>query len=259
MLERLARVTMSALLAFPLIAGCAQLYPSENIAVGVDVWYPELKGDVSLDQGVIQGTLVDFDDGIDVDQEVVPNLRARVQAGPVALQAEYLDLDYSSDVLRQTITFGGQTFTASLPVDSTLELLVASVKAKIGLAGLGPVAVGVVVGVNYFDFRGRISALGLSAEETLDSPFPVIGAIATLHQPLGEDVAIIGEVMVTGLDVDAFDVNGRYLDGEARAGLQFSAFKVGVGYRLIDVDVEEDDFVWDFSLGGAFIFGEIAF
>lgn len=255
------RLLIVSVVVVSLVSGCAQLYPNENIAATIEFWQPEITGDVALDRGAISGTLVDFDDDLDIDRETTYVFQGRIQAGGVVLEGRYFDTEYNSDTLRQTITFGGQTFTANLPVDSSLDLEFASLRAKLGIASLGPVAVGAILGANYYNFRGRISALGLSAQETLEAPFPIVGAVVTVHQPLNEHVAVLGELALTGLEVDAFDIDGHYYEGMARAGVQLSHIKAGVGYRLIDVDVEDkdDDFVWDFRLGGFIIFGEIAF
>ena len=245
------------------LTGCASLYNYDYVAVGADYWAPELNGEVDAGDLLVTGN-VDVQDDLDIGDEEIVNVHGAVQIWNFTLDASYFNVDYSGDnVLSQNIKFGDQTFTVGTNVNTDFEMQYASAKRKAGLLALGPVVIGALVGVNYFDLEGEVNTVlpVISAEENLEAPFPVIGAVVTADIPLGDTFAVFGDVELSGLYVDAYDIEGLFYDASAKVGLQASLFRVGGGYRFMQGDLEDtdEDFQWDFDLGGPFVFAEIAF
>ncbi len=260
-----APVTRAALwlVATAGIVGCAKLHDVTIGKAGADYWFAELSGDVN--QKGLPGGSIDVDDTLDLEDEDIVNLHAAAQIGNFTIDLSYFDVDYNgkNEVL-QTIDFAGQQFTIGTQIDSGLDLKFASGKVGFGLIELGPFVLGALVGVNYFDLDGELQSSfpPITAEEDLSGPFPVVGAMATVHQPLGGDVTLFGSAEISGIYVkDMFDVEGGFFDLAARVGVQFSVVRIGGGYRLLSLDLEdtEDDFTWDLDLGGPFVLVEIAF
>ena len=254
------------LFLFFLIAmnGCVNLYDMKYVKVGADVWFPTLDGDVKLDSGSLSGTSIDIADTLDVDSEETVNVHAAGQIGGVTIDLSYFQFDFDGDnMLSRNINLDGQTFLATTRVDSSVEMQYASAKAKIGLLGLGPVAVGAIVGVNYVNLDGKLNVRGgPSGSETLEAPIPVVGAVVTFNQSILDNLGVFADAEISGLALDAYDIEGHFYEVIGRAGLRiFSHVKLGGGYRLIALDIEDksDDFTWDLQLGGPFVFLEVIF
>ena len=70
----------------------------------------------------------------------------------MAIDASYFDADYDGkNQLFQTIDFAGEQFTLGTDIDSELKLKFASAKVGFGLFEIGPLVLGALVGVDYFD------------------------------------------------------------------------------------------------------------
>ncbi len=254
--------------ALPCIAassGCADLYDMRIASGGAEYWFPRLTGSVELDSGAVAGTTVDIEDDLDLEDETPVNVFARVAFMDVVIEGSFFQAEYEgeSTVTRQ-FTFGGQTFTVGTDVISEADLLFASGKIKVGLAGIGPLAVGAVIGANYLDFEGRVDApsLAASAEEELQAPFPIVGAVATVHQEITEGIGFFAEAEVTGMAINAYDIDGQFIDAVGKAGFRvFDYLRIGGGWRFIDIDFEDEaeDFTWDLTLSGPFAFAEFVF
>lgn len=262
----LRRTLLAALLAASAAApGCGQLYDVKVGLAGADYWLTSLDGHIKVNNAVLPDLEADLKDTLDIEDENVFSFHAVAQLGSFALEGNYFRLDASGEsAIDRTIQIGGQSFTAGTNVESDLELELAGGKLKLGILELGPVAVGAVVGVNYLHFDGsaKATALGLEGREKLEAPFPVIGAMASVNQPLGDSWTLFAEAEATGLYVrDLYGINGSYLDVAGRVGARFSVIRLGAGYRFIGVDVEDTDadVEWDVSLGGPFLFAEVAF
>ena len=245
------------------LTACTTLYDYDYVVVGADYWLPELNGEVDPGTTAFGGD-IDVQDDLDIEDEGIANLHAAVQIWNFTIDASYFNVDYSGDnVLPQTITFGDKTFTIGTNVATDFEMTYASAKIKAGLVALGPVTIGALVGVNYFNLDGEVNAIfpAVSASENLEAPFPIVGAVVTANFPLGDTFAIFGDVEGSGLFIDAYDIDGHFLDVSGRVGLRASLFQFGGGYRFMQVNFEDtdEDFEWDFSLGGPFVFAEIAF
>ncbi len=247
----------------PSIVSCVKLHDVTIGKAGADYWFAELSGDV--DQEALPGGSIDVDDTLDLEDEDIVNLHAAAQLGNFTIDASYFDADYDGkNQLFQTIDFAGEQFTLGTDVDSELKLKFASAKVGFGLFEIGPLVLGALVGVDYFDLDGELqsSLPPITAKEDLSGPFPVVGAVATVHQPLGDDFTLFASAEISGIYVeDVFDVEGGFFDLAARVGIQFSVVRIGGGYRLLDMDFEDtdDDFRWDLDLGGPFVLAEIAF
>lgn len=244
------------------VAGCSALEDITFASAGVDYWLPALEGDVEFDSAGLGTNTIDVDDTLDLEDEETFNFHGAVQLGNITADVSFFQFHFTGDnQVSEDVNFGGQTFTVGTRVMTDVDVRFASGKAKVGLLGLGPVAAGVIVGLNYLEIDAELSAAPISASQELEAPFPVVGVVATVNQSLGDYFGIFAEAEVSGLAIDAYDLRGNFLDVVGRGGIKLSLFRIGAGYRHMQVDFEDvnDDFRWDFRLSGPFVFAEAAF
>ncbi|MCA8962533.1 MAG: hypothetical protein KDC38_18535, partial [Planctomycetes bacterium] len=257
-----------AVLVLPL-GGCAKLYDVHVGGASVSYWAPELSGDFSDDITGLLGTEIDAEDTLDLGDERIPEFRAFVSAGPLTVEGTYFTANYEgSNTLSIPIQFDGEELTGDLFSEVDLDYAVG--KLKLGLIGAGPVAVGAILGVGYIRLAGELTGestgiipLTMTVDDEIDTPFPVVGATVTLDQGITEALSIFGEAEAFGIAInDQFDLDGHFVDAQARAGIGIAdIFRIGVGYRVMDLNVEEtnDQATWNLRLQGPYLFGELRF
>ena len=263
------------LLSFLLLAGgCVSLKDIQLASGGVEYWWAELDGDVKVSKGNLPGTKIDLTDDIGIDKrEEVYVYHAGIQFGPAALDVKYMNLDYDGDSkITQALTFEGVPFEVDANVITDLDITFASAHSKFGLFGGKFFAIGGIVGLDYVSLDSKLfspdrnpgtgGANAVTVSEKFDEFFPVLGVTVTSSIPLGE-YAFFAEVDVSGMRTFEFirDLDGWFIDASAKAGFKLAEWlAVGGGYRLLAVDIEDDDDN-DFAvqLDGVFVFAELRF
>ncbi|MEM7167437.1 MAG: hypothetical protein AAF581_18390 [Planctomycetota bacterium] len=252
-----------------LLVGCVPLH--SYTALGeVEVVQSELDGTIRFSDEALPGTDIDVVDSLGIDRdEVIAAYRGAVNFGPVSVEVEYAEAEYTGDaILTEDITFLGETFTVSSDVASKLTGLMAGGKVRFGLLGVGSqegkpgVVVGGIVGLQYMELSAELvsTSLGLRGEDTERVVFPVVGGSVRLDQPLGGNAMLFVEADASGMQVSNSDADGTFLDATLHLGLVLrEVFTFGGGYRFRRVDFEIEDDEVDVDVDGPFVFAGLRF
>ncbi|MFN0058273.1 MAG: hypothetical protein ACKVX7_07425 [Planctomycetota bacterium] len=246
-------------------SGCATITDSRTFAARGAYWRPQLDGDVRVGTSTITGTDIDVEDVLQLGDEETVLYGAELRYGAFGIDASYFALsEDGTSLLQQTISFNGQTYSVGANLDSSVDLNLATAHLRWGWLGIGPLCVGAKLGANYLDVDTRLSddLSGITVSEARDEVFPVVGGFATFDLGvLGDSLRVIADLDVTGFGGEVKDTEGHFLDAIARVGLQTSALSFGVGYRHLDIALEQSDrnLETDVQLSGPMVYLEIAF
>jgi hypothetical protein len=245
-----------------------------DIRLTAGVWLPRLSGDSSLGSGALASD-IDFDDQLslrDMEPTFLPEVDIRKgQRWRVHMSGFHFSVDDSTS-FRGVSDFGDLELRPGDPVDSRWEL--DSVLVEVGYVFYAPsrddpdadFSIAAVFGTRYDRVKQRIDLLtDDGGRESIDSTWltPVGGleldlayepggrlpwlrrleltANAAAGPALGEDGGIVAQVRAT--------VTGHV---DERFALHF-------GFRLVHLDVENDDYELSGGLQGLFVGGSIRF
>jgi hypothetical protein len=117
---------------------------------------------------------------------------------------------------------------------------------------------GILLQVKYVDgfaeVRGDVPIIGFRVErEDFSAPIPMIG--------LGAGVGIVNDLVVLEGRVAGLEYSGdRAIDGQALIGVRpFPFLKIFGGYKVFDLEVDEDDFKVDYTIDGPFAGVQLSF
>lgn len=215
-------------------------------------WVTGLKAHAKVTENALIGTDIDLIDDLGVGNEDFPEARLRWNIGPNSmLRFAYTQVSYSGDkVVERTIIFNGQTYTVGTRVDSELE--VDYFRLDWGWQflniGEGTFKAGTLLGVKAFmlDVSLDAPALGISETEDFMIALPTVGGILDIN--FGEKWNIFAEV--SGLPSAGY---GHFFDTEV--GIKFIPIKnltIIAGYRIIDIELEDDDNYGEMDIKGPF-------
>ena len=205
------------------------------------------------------GAKFDFKSDLGMQDEDFPEGRIIWHTGPNSkLRLAYTQVDYSGDKeVTRTIEFEGQSYTAGTRVKSGLEIqylrlgwIWQFIDIADGAIKLGPV----------------IEAKGIIADVSLDAP--------TLN--INESEEFLGGLPTAGIALDINPTKKINLFGEisgfhagdygyffdAEAGLKVMPFKnlsIVAGYRIIDINAEDDPDFLEMQIEGPFVGGTLRF
>lgn len=178
---------------------------------------------------------------LDLDStEAAPGAKAQLgflgaQLSVSAFQTEY----EGSGTTSGDITLGGTTISGNTAVDSELDLLVARALFTWNLIPVGPVELGIGLGLSLIDFdlvmREELTGDTLESDEALPVPLLAVRAGWTWGP-----VKVRGEL--GGLTFEYDGDEAQVIDGDVEASVAlFDAGSLVVGYRLLDVEAEYED------------------
>jgi hypothetical protein len=219
--------------------------PARASEVEVYYWHltPEGEGSVGIDG--LEGTKVDLEDDLGYgDPEA--SFGANVVLGSMhQLAISYLSLELSADnEIDREVRFGDEVFRATSDVSSELDatLLRAAYQLQVGS---DTVRGGFLIGAQYVDLSASASATGIGEEsEDADAGLLVVGGFLRL-QPIP---ALVLRASLVGGTWDMDDVSADILDGEVSASFVLDPFFMGIGYRHIAIDGEDNSVPLDFDL-----------
>ena len=237
---------------------------------GAEIWNSDLDGDLNFSVSGFSGTDIDLSQTLGIDpDENVGVYRGSVALGNVILDVKYLEVAYDGQsLLNQAVTFNGQTFNVSTEVFSDLEVRTASGYLKFGLIDLPYLNIGPLIGVNYIDVEAQLASVtpvALTVSDEIEIPVPVVGIAFNLDIPILSDwLGFFAEGEIAGLFADYQEIDGKFIDLSAVGGFKIAHFfRLGGGYRLFDVDFDDDsgddENEATITLDGPFIFAELSF
>ena len=216
-------------------------------------WYPELSGDLRVDAGGVVGTRFDLEEDMDVDKEGFIGVKLFAGLGSHHLSVEAMRVTYKGTYTQnEEIIFGG--IVIPITADGDFELDYAMVDAiyrwdlidlENVLAGfsLGPILSGKLL-QGTAELTATHPLASEHQKEEFNAIIPMVGA--------GAHVGILADLLEANLEVRGIGYNGNKVI-DARAEIAYTPFPfldVGVGYRVIQLDVDYDDVSLDLSQAG---------
>ncbi len=229
-------------------------FPAAAFDVGIrgQYWFPDLSGDIRVDDNGLSGTSLDLEDDLEVDDESYPLVEVFAGLGNHHLSVAYYNADYEgSNVLDRTITFDGDTFNVGERVKSSLEYDVYDVMYRYDLLDLENVLAGFSLGlvgrVQVFDGSVEIDSPSMSTRQDFTAPIPMAGL--NLHLGILADL-LEARVLATGIGYG----KGSMID--AQADISFTPFPfidIHGGYRAMVIDFETDDVELNYDVLGPYV------
>lgn len=215
-------------------------------------WITGLKSHAKVTENALIGTDIDLVDDLGVGAEDFPEVRLRWNTGPNSmLRFAYTQVSYGGDKnIERTIQFNGQSYTVGALVNSDLEVDY----FRLGWAwqfiniGQDTIKIGPLLEVKAFllDVSLDAPALGISESEDFMIALPTIGGILDIN--LGEKLNLFAEI--SGLPSADY---GHFCDAEI--GIKFIPIKnltIIAGYRVIDIELEDDNSYGEVDMTGPF-------
>ncbi len=221
-------------------------------------WFPELSGDIRVDDAGIVGTELNLEDDLGVDDESYPIIEVLAGIGRHHLSLSFYSADYEGDVvLSQDITFDGELYQANERIVSNLEYDNYDFMYRYDVINLENFlaggSLGLVARLMVFDGSASIASATVTAKEDFTAPIPMVGA--NFHVGILKDI-IEARVLVTGIGYS----DNTAFDGQAEISLTpFPFLDIHGGYRFFKIDVEEDDVKFDFDNSGLYVALTVSF
>jgi hypothetical protein len=257
--------TLAAALFF--LSAAPLFAQDEHIGFRVREWYARMSGTVQGEKDGIGSSNLDLSDDLGLGSRNFTTelqLYVRIPVAGRIYAGWWRTHDSGSSVLDQTITFAGQTFTASTPIDSEVTLDSAYLTYEfafptIPLPALGKLELGASLGVHGFRGEGHVVGGGIDAQGDGIIGLPTLGAHATLEM----FDFLRAEVEVLGLAFSYGNNHAHYLEayGEIVAEPLPWLF-AGVGYKFAAINVSHegsDSFHVDVDIDGIFLTAGVRF
>jgi len=195
----------------------AMLFAAQSADAIVNVegryWFSNLDDKVKVSKGSVIGTDINLVDDLGVDDK--KNFwegRITLELGSHKLRYGFMPLEWKgSKNLTKSVTFNGQTFSASTNVNSELKADYHRLGYEYDIIDTLGNKLGVIFEIKYFDAKASLDAPGAGLSESADgkAPIPTIGVAAQVGLPFLFSVG--GEV--TGITVGSkgymYDEIGR--------------------------------------------------
>jgi outer membrane protein len=224
-------------------------------------WFPELNGDVTVDEGGTLGTKIDFEDDLGMDDEDYPVVEAFVGLGDHHFSVSAMHIDYSgSETLTESITFKGEIYAVNENVKSTLQYDMIDAEYQYDVIDLENIlagfSVGVIGKVKWVDGEVEIKSTTtptLSEKETFAAPIPMVG--------VGVHVGLIADILEARVKATGIGYSGNALY-DVMGDISFTPFPfvdIHGGYRIIHLDVDVDDVELNYDMSGPYAAVTISF
>lgn len=240
------RITFAALLVL-LFAAQSQADETFSLKLGYLLLSPD--GEIAAEENGL-GTKVDLTDDLDLDDSSGIMFEAALALGDMKLTVGYTPLSFEgSNTINRTIIFDGDTYPVNADVDSSLDLNI----TDIGLTWFAlniddaptRIQLGLELAIKVTDAEASLSSstVGLSDSVSETLPIPTIGLRGRIA--LSDFVGISGRIGYLGYS------GNHFMDADVQ--LEFSPLPmvgIYVGYRHIDLSIDESDVLVDTTLSG---------
>ena len=234
---------------------------SSLITIRPQVWFPDPDGNISLDDAFGFGSNLDLNTNLGInDSESTFAYDVQLNLGGSVLRISGFSLNFTA--LENTIsgfTFGDITVNLGDLVDTEID--VQNVKIQYGTPFFNikdhGFEFGPSVGVNIYEIKATIvDVLGV-ASDSIDEevPIPIVGLHLAL--PVGD---FLLDADISGLIVNVENFSVNYIDLNVSLSWEpIQGVGIFVGYRMIDAELDDTDFLTDVSLEGPYFGGQIRF
>lgn len=242
-----------------LCATSASALPLVDVGVGARYWGAAPAGDLSY-----KGENLNLEDNLGFDREWSPNVYARAQLPFIAVDAHFTQLDYSGKLkdysnFDSNYQFGDIDLSkvTDASTDATINLLHAGAMLSIPVPMFD---LGVGVGADYIDAEASIDPKVTTIDKDIGSgtaTLPVAKGFFQFSPPIvGLNFSLAGEG-VTYSGNQFFDLRGKV--GYEFQGLIVGDLQLEGGYRIIDVDYDEESLMLDSTFSGPFLGASLNF
>jgi hypothetical protein len=217
-------------------------------------WKPEIIGSVTSDRLDLVGSRVDLVNDLGFENDTkFRDWRFTFKPGRKhKIRFEYTPLKFKSEgVLTRDITFAGQTFPVSLPIESSLEWKVWRIGYEWDFISKSRGYMGVLGEVRKTQLSASLNSLAASGAVLAEAPLPAIGIVTRVY-PL-PDLAVHFEYSGMKVPDDAFgkDYGGVYTDMEVSATVNITkSLGVNVGWRRMNTDIRVNSDAGDLNFRG---------
>ncbi len=236
----------------------ALLLPASSLAFEIGArgyyWFPSLDGKVKVDEASIIGTTIDFEKDLGIEDENYPSVEVFLGGGNHHLSLTYTNIEYSGrKTLTRDIIFGGETYSVSDTVTSSIEYKMMDLHYQYDFLNLENVlagfSLGLVFQVKYLDGEVGLKSTttGIDEKEDFTFPIPMIGL--NLH------MGILADILEARLRGTAIGYGGNTIY-ELMADISWTPLPfldIHGGYKRFVIDIDEDDIVFDYDMSGPYV------
>lgn len=214
-------------------------------------WFPSLGGTVKVDEASIVGATIDFDEDLGIEDENYSSVEVFIGLGNHHLSFTHTDIDYSGrKELSEPIIFKGETYWATLTVDSSIEYRMMDFLYQYDLLDLENILAGFSLGgvfqVKYLDGDVGLKTTGIDEKEDFTMPIPMVGL--NLH------IGILADILEARLRGAAISYSENIIY-ELMGDISWTPFPfmdIHGGYRRFIIDIDEDDLTFDYDMSGPY-------
>lgn len=227
--------------AFVFLSAGSAFAQDEHIGLRVREWYARTSGTLSSQENGVPPTNLDLHDDLGLGEQQFTHeiqVYGRIPFFGRLYAGWWHSHDSGSGVLDKTVTFAGETFTASTQIDSEYTLDVAYLTYELALptipiGDLVQFEIAPNLSVRGIWASGSIEGSGLSGSDSGKVGLPTVGVHATVR--LFDFIRT--EAEVTGLQFRYGDHEAHYLEVYGEAVVEPLPFLfVGVGYKLVQIN-----------------------
>jgi hypothetical protein len=199
------------------------------------------KGDFAVSGGGLKGTNVDMDDDLGLDDSENYLVEGAMKFGSFRIFAAYMPVKFSGDgELTQNINFNGETFIAGSQVDSDVDMKLYQAGLAWYLVDVDDLPVRLQLGPEltaiYIDADLKMQEASYDLQESASAGVPVATLGLRGRLALADYLGVVGRVGYLNFK------NNSFLDADVQVELSpLPMIGLFVGYRYLDVDVDESD------------------
>lgn len=236
----------------------AAAMPGFEAGVRGTYWFPDLSAKVQTFDPLPTGTKFDVKDDLGVADEDFPSGEAFLRVGRFHLRAGFTPVSFDgSKALARNIVFGGQTFSVSDTVISSLDMKMLDGEIQVDILRPDLIAasfyLGLVGKVKYVDGEVELRSSAVTEKKDFRAPIPMVG--------LAAGVGFLKDMVRVDARAAGIAYSGNHLyEGDAYLSfVPFPFVRIQGGYRWIDLQVDEDDIVAELTLKGPYAGVQISF
>ncbi|MBZ5560339.1 MAG: hypothetical protein LAO77_24040 [Acidobacteriia bacterium] len=222
-------------------------------------WYPTADISVASTSLNVVGTDVNLKNDLGLTDDRFPMFKIVLK--PKAkhkIRFQYIPISYSQTAApTRVLTFAGQTFARSVPINSTLDWKAYEFGYEYDFVSSNYMFVGAILEAKYTDVSANLTSAVVAGANSVKAPIPAVGAIARAY--LAPNLSLTGEL--TGIKVPSIhSFSGHYADVDVYATLNLTR-RIGAqaGYRAMDVSFGASDDSGSMTLKGAYIGGVLRY
>lgn len=229
------------------------------IEVSGAYWYPTADISVASTSLNVIGTDINLKNDLGLSDDRFPMFKIVLKPKQKhKIRLQYVPISYSQTATpTRVLTFAGQTFARSIPVNSSLDWKAYEIGYEYDFVSSNYMFIGGIVEAKYTDVSANLASAVVSGAESVKAPIPALGIIARAY--LAPNLSLTGEV--TGIKIpNSRSYSGHYADVDVYATLNLTK-RIGAqaGYRAMDVAFGVNDDSGSLTLKGAYVGGVLRY